>query len=473
MIKKIAPLSLAMMLIMPTAVMASNTIILDESTQTSLSITAYNNNLGLIQDIRKVPSQTSKSNLIEFQNVSPGINSRSALLEGVGRVIEQNFDSEILSIQTLLEHNIGKQVNVSELPFFDTHEQMVTILNVTGANAIIQTQSGNIISIPLNDRDMISRFGFTSIPETLRIKPTLSMMVEGELKPEVSLTYLTSGISWTTDYVANVSGNTLDLNAWVTLSNNTGIGYKDANIRLIAGSVNTERPRHEQIGVMRAMALESSAPDMQAENVADYKLYRVPFKVDLLNNQEKQISLFTANAVPIQKEYRASISLHNRNFKGLKPNVTIVMNNAPEDNLGLPMPSGTIRFYEQNAGERFFIGESRTTDVAINDVVRSTIGQAFDITIEGRMTDININRSSNSGTLTHEYEINNASDEIKTVLFDVSGWQSMRTLSITENGKPVSNDVISGNRQNSPNLEIVVKLMPNEKKTFSVEYSVR
>jgi hypothetical protein len=88
------------------------------------------------------------------------------------------------------------------------------------------------------------RLAFDSVPANLRDRPTLSVLLEaGGGKQSVELSYLTGGLAWKADYVANLSadGKSLDLNGWVTLTNRSGAGFDDATLQLVAGTVNRVR----------------------------------------------------------------------------------------------------------------------------------------------------------------------------------------------------------------------------------------
>ncbi len=57
---------------------------------------------------------------------------------------------------------------------------------------------------------------------------------------DVTLSYLTTGLSWKADYVAmfDEKQSALKLQGWVTLTNNSGTSYKDARTQLVAGDIN-------------------------------------------------------------------------------------------------------------------------------------------------------------------------------------------------------------------------------------------
>jgi hypothetical protein len=79
----------------------------------------------------------------------------------------------------------------------------------------------------------------------------------------VELSYLSGGLSWKADYVAELNANdsALDLNGWVTLTNKSGTAYPNAKLQLVAGDVNRVRDEMRFAAkAQRAMAEAASAP---------------------------------------------------------------------------------------------------------------------------------------------------------------------------------------------------------------------
>ena len=80
-----------------------------------------------------------------------------------------------------------------------------------------------------------------ALPDGLLTKPTLLCKVSSkkEGKQDCEISYLTSGMGWHADYIVVTSpkDDKMDLNAWVTIDNNSGGVYKDAKLKLVAGDV--------------------------------------------------------------------------------------------------------------------------------------------------------------------------------------------------------------------------------------------
>lgn len=82
------------------------------SAQGDLSVTIYNNDLALIQDTRQLALPRGRSRQ-EFADVSAQIRPETVTLTAAGAgIIEQNFDYDLLSPQTLMNKSVGQSVTL-------------------------------------------------------------------------------------------------------------------------------------------------------------------------------------------------------------------------------------------------------------------------------------------------------------------------------------------------------------------------
>ena len=72
---------------------------------------------------------------------------------------------------------------------------------------------------------------------------------QGAGRRPVTLTYLTTGLAWAADYVAlfDEANGRMDVQGWVTLTNNSGTPYVNASTLLVAGAVG-QAPNHYGYG---------------------------------------------------------------------------------------------------------------------------------------------------------------------------------------------------------------------------------
>lgn len=371
--------------------------IVSQDASKSLNVTVYNNGLGLVKDSRSIDLKAGE-NIISFQGVSAQIQPETALFEGSGlKVREQNFNFDLLSRESLLRKFLGKDIQVIETHYISGKK---TIENAK----VLSVDAGLVLKI--GDRietDYNGRLIFPNVPANLYDQPTLTINVaaDNEGKRDVELSYLTNGLTWRADYVAelNDAEDALNLNGWVTLTNTSGIAYNNADIQFVAGSVNRVRPspiaRPMMMKAARNMAVTDAATESMAEEqLMDYHLYSLGRKTDIASNQTKQLALLSASGVKVKKEYKFSNivpAYRGRSGSGeydsRNADVVLQMQNDKTSNLGISLPSGIIRVYKANSKQNmFFVGEDRINHIPENGQIKLNLGDAFDVTAQGKET---------------------------------------------------------------------------------------
>ena len=364
--------------------------------QKTIALTIYNENLALVRDVRSVLLDT-ELNRLAWRDVSAKIRPETALLRNITapakfKLLEQNFDFDLLTPAKLVEKFVGREITV-------IRTNPATGNETSEPATVLSTNEGIILKF--NDRietGVPGRLVFPGVPHHLRNQPTLllSLLSPSSGKYDLELSYLTHGLSWHADYVAALKDNEdqLDLNGLVTLTNQSGIAYHAAKLQLVAGDVNQVQAEPPVAGKMMARAAESaSAAQMKAETFFDYHLYTVPYPTTLAENQTKQIALMSATSVPVNKEYILKGAdyyyagrydlLHQKQVI----HVFIQFRNQGEG-MGIPLPKGIIRVYKKDAqNNQQFIGEDHIDHTPNNELIRLKMGNAFDITADRVQTD--------------------------------------------------------------------------------------
>jgi hypothetical protein len=407
--------------------------------QTALAVTIYNGDLALVKDARKVRLNNG-DNLLAWRDVSARMQPETALLRATdGRkltLLEQNFDFDLLTPQKLLEKSVGENVRV-------IRTQPITGAEYSEYASVLAANNGVVLQF--KDRvetGIPGRLGFSAVPGTLRDRPTLSMLFNTEVPTStgflgantaadngLELSYLTGGLTWKADYVAELSAkeDSIDLNGWVTLTNTSGTAYPNARLQLVAGEVNRTQPERGRAPMMmKAMAMADAAPQMQEESLFEYHLYTLDRLTTLLDKQTKQVALLSAQKVKTDKEYRfvGADWYYSGQYgdlgKKMKPGVYMEFSNKG-DNLGIPLPKGIVRVYKKDStGRAQFIGEDRIDHTAKGEMIKLKLGEAFDITADKIQTDFQkIPAAFNTrGSITetaYVMEIRNAKPEKITV----------------------------------------------------------
>lgn len=406
------------------------------STDNNLSLSIYNQNLALVKDIRQAELKAGVNEVI-FDGVAQRIQPETAIIYGDNlKVIEQNYNYSLLSYQNFIERNIGKQVNTVRVnpENGDNIYERAELIGTANGQPILRFNYGI-------DSNFEGRVVFNEIPAGLSNKPTLTAKLNSEKSgyKNLRLAYLTDGLSWKTDYVANVNNDTsLNLTGWVTINNESGIDYENAKIQLIAGDVNVVRqamPRMSK-GVMMLNSARAFGADeamsVEPEAINSYELYTLPTTATIKNHQTKQIALIEKQNVTYKKEFNLDAPFYfdtnGDEFEKFHPEITYVIENRAESNLGISLPAGIIRFYENDKnGNLQFIGSNHIANTAKEDTLRMRLGDAFNISVSGKTKKINekeLSRQTKNKcadvkirrTYEAEITVNNAEDNDNTVI---------------------------------------------------------
>lgn len=397
--------------------------------QREVAVTIYNDNLALVKDRRTVRLERGVDQLA-WREVSAQMRPETALLRSLShpaglRLIEQNFDFDLLTPQKLLEKHVGREVAV------------VSVNPATGAEkretaTVLATNGGTVLRFADRiETGVPGRLAFAGVPDNLRDQPTLVITVGSAAAgvQDLELSYLTGGLSWKADYVAelNEQDDRLDINGWVTLSNRSGTAYDNARLQLVAGDVNRvqdELGRGRPAPLMAKTAMAEAA-DLSQEALFEYHLYTLERPTTIADNQIKQVALMSASAVPVKKE----LLFEGQNYyysgqygelgQKLKAGVFVEFANKGEG-LGIPLPKGVVRVYKKDGkGNAQFIGEDRIDHTPKNETVRLRLGNAFDVTADRKQTDFKklagFSRYNYVFESAYEITISNAKSEAVTV----------------------------------------------------------
>ncbi|WP_261844293.1 DUF4139 domain-containing protein [Aliamphritea ceti] len=388
-------------------------ISIDASQQQSLTVTLYNNDLGLVRDIRQLPSIPAGESL-SIKDVSHQMMSETLRLENAGEVLEQNLNTNLISTHALLQHYIGKDLQLARTNLATGQESRISarLLSYEGQTATI-SNAGAIESVPVNSNGW--RFIFPSLPAGMQSKPSLEITTQGsKANSEAILTYLTRGLSWQMDYAMtlNQQGNQLSLDGLATLNNQTGVDFNNSKILLMAGQINQPPSNHrfKQERGMMAMAMSDGMDSGQPQQLQDYQLYKLPQTTNLQTGQTKQVNLISSDQVKTEKTYRYRFPVYpglDHNEYQEKPNIELSFKNSASSNLGFPLPAGNARvFSPDNDAQLQFIGSARVEHTAAGETVRLPIGKAFDISIKRQQSDFE--KIFNGHKMAQKLEIRNS-----------------------------------------------------------------
>ncbi len=395
--------------------------------QTSVSVTIYNQNLALIKDQRTITLPKGVQ-VLDFREVSAQIQPETALLAGDDlSILEQNFEFDLLTPQALLQKYVGKDVVVVKTHPTTGEETHITAKVLSAQNGVVLQIGDHIESgIP-------GRLIFPDVPENLRDRPTLTMLAKSETQKQqdIELSYLTRGLGWQADYVAelNAKDDALNISGWVTLTNQSGAAYHDATLQLVAGDVNRAAPENRHVNPVMMSEMSRVADyggKMSEEQMFEYHLYTLDRPTTLKDNQTKQVALMQAMEVPCRKEFLLQGQSHYYSGQSgvigqkIKVGVFVEIINSEKNNLGMPLPKGIVRVYKNDTQKRLqFVGEDRIDHTPKNEKIRLKLGDAFDITANKKQTDFEkVSGSSRQEYVTestYQIELKNGKEESVTV----------------------------------------------------------
>jgi hypothetical protein len=244
---------------------------------------------------------------------------------------------------------------------------------------------------------------FPELPENLYERPTLLWTLQntGARRHRVEASYLTANLSWNADYVLNVAKDETrgDLDGWVTLVNHSGTAFKNASLQLVAGDLHRviAQSGMDEMRAMKAVAGAVNAPaaPFQQESFSEYHLYSLNRRTSIFDQESKQISLLNASHFPLRKVYVVNgQSYYYRTAPQpgapIKDPVQVFykFKNEEKAGLGMPLPAGTIRVYQQDSrGGSLFAGEDHIDHTPKDEEISLHIGNAFDIVAERKQTD--------------------------------------------------------------------------------------
>ena len=372
-------------------VVCANEIVVLESKNNNLALSIYNQDLALVKDTRSANLIAGVSDIV-FDGVAEKIQPETAIIYGQDiKVMEQNYSYDLMTNNNMIDKAVGQEVmTVRENPKNGENIfEKAILIGSTYGQPILKFSYGIESNFP-------GRIVFNKVPVGVSNKPTLTAKVKNQKagNKNLHMAYLTSGMSWKTDYVAKVvDNNLLDLTGWVSINNESGTDYNNAKIQLVAGDVNIVKNTFSQPKMMMARAsfdaVNMAEGSIAPEQVSSYELYTLPNLATLKNKQTKQISLLERKAVKFQKEFNLNSPLYfggDNEFKKLNPTITYVMENNAKSNLGLSLPQGIIRFYENDRnGNLQFIGSDRISNTAKEETIRLNLGKAFNIVASGKI----------------------------------------------------------------------------------------
>jgi hypothetical protein len=433
------------------------------------SLTIYNQNFALVREQLDLDLKKG-TNEVQFTDITAHLEPDSVVLrDPTGKrglqILEQNYRADPISQGLLLSLYEGKEIDFLTYDK-DRNEKLIRGKIIRSGyvphysamsrygyqyaqqqNAYAYNQGTGQPIIEVNGQLRFTLPGepiFPSLTDDTILKPTINWLIKtnekGKLDAELS--YITGGMSWEADYSMLDSGdeNELDMIGWVTMDNQTGRTFENTRIKLMAGDVSKIQPddyaRQRAVMYDMSMAGEAMAPAVSEKAFEEYHLYTLANPSTLRDRQTKQVEFIRANGIKSHKlyvydgfkfdqryRYYDPESIRQNRDYGTQCNKKVwVMRefmNTKDNNLGIPLPRGLVRFYRtDDDGQLEFTGENYIDHTPKDEKVRVYTGNAFDLVGERRRTDYTIDTSGDWLDEAFEIKIRNRKEK-DTVEFRV------------------------------------------------------
>lgn len=450
-------------------------------------IIVYNDNLSLLNENKNVNIEAGNFN-IKYENVSNKIFSDSVSIDLPENVflLEQNFKYDLVNIKNILKRNINNEISFKHYKNNNQEFEIRkgSILGIDENKAIINCKDNNkIVFINLYDIIVTDKQ-----LDGMQTKPSLLFKVNSDKNYtdyNMTMSYLSRGFSWQSNYVATINQEDLIINGWVKLNNNTDVTLKNYDLKLFAGDVNQVSKndnihKNEMVFSATIDSMRSKNFEVKEKSLSGYHIYEIPFKVDIEKKSEKQINFLNLKTKNWIKKNEITLNSYFSNTTNQKFSQNIIFNNTKENNLGKPLPKGKIRFYKKDISDNttYFIGENNLNNIAKNEEVKIKIGTNFDIFLNASIIEKEINKikksSHTNGHIIYKYEITNSSNKPEFITI------TQKNIFSNVQKKDIFLEIIGENKEkinldfediNDININFI--LNPNEKMEFKLKNKVR
>ncbi len=315
-------------------------------------------------------------------------------------------------------------------------------LQFSWANTLIDPTS--LEMLPKADADKIDIADLTYPPRVRNLGLwNIESGVSG--KVPVEITYLTSGLSWRAFYMGTLTENeeTMRLQGYVRVTNNSGEDYENAQTRLIVGKVHIldeiaelarrqypygrpgliepeiedlkrklEVAKKEVLFLDRAVGFvpPSQPKEIRKEGLSEYFLYTIEGKETIPTAWSKRLLSFDVDEVPVVNLYKYEEERYGQSVVRF-----LSFKNDKEHELGeTPIPGGRLKVYRGvgDEGHLSYTGQSSFKYIPVDEDVELNLGAVANVVVEPKLMDFK----------TENYRFDRRGN--------VSGWDEIRTFKI-------------------------------------------
>jgi hypothetical protein len=400
----------------------------------------------MISETRTVTLPAGQSK-IRFDGVAEGMVAVSAIVTGLPEgTIEKNRDADLLSPAALVNGALGNRVQITRTnPGTGRAQTEEAIVRTRADGGLVFETSEGFEAVRC--AGLPEKITFNGIPRGLSAKPVYSVNTSSASGGtyEIVLTYISWGFDWQANYVGTLGESVADrgdrdefsmqLLSWLTLVNNNGQSFEDANLQVVAGKLNVDSEFEElaeapqakpltlkcyPIGSTAAgspiphygpvpppppstvemdgadviiVAAQRRQTKMQAspapvavvtaseEDLGDLKLYRVPERVTVSAKGIKQVAFLNEDAVKARYLYNSDCQPWDWDNKPdfEQAQMLLVTKNEEAKGLGMALPQGGLAVFEPAQRGPLLVAETNLRDYARTQDVELEIGESAQV----------------------------------------------------------------------------------------------
>ncbi|HEU4820626.1 MAG TPA: hypothetical protein VFS87_05650, partial [Qipengyuania sp.] len=202
----------------------------------------------MISETRTVTLPPGRSTL-RFTGVAEGMVAVSAIVTGLpGGTIEKNRNADLLSPAALVDGTLGNRVTITRTnpATGQAVSESAVVRTRADGGLVLQTRAG---FEAVRCSGLPEKLTFDRVPAGLSPQPVFTLDTQSPAGGTytVTLTYLAWGFDWEANYVGHLREGaerdgkvTLDLLSWLTVLNDNGQSFPDAELMAVAGKLNVE-----------------------------------------------------------------------------------------------------------------------------------------------------------------------------------------------------------------------------------------
>lgn len=361
-----------------------------------VDLTVYKQDFAMIHQRKELDLQAGV-NQIRLDDVSRHLDPNSVTYDTqTGReVVASTFDMGIGSSGNAIQRLAGREV---ELILTSSEgklgERLTGRLEPTGDGGFLLRTADRIYVNPQGTIAAKDEDGGSTMPGL-----AVQLKSDRAGREELGISYLTRGLSWSADYVARLDPekSRMRLEAWASVTNTTGIPYRDANLTFVAGSPNRAVAPAAAKAANMSMDYAEAKTEYRArdgvmvaapEAVGELYEYKVKTPASIGVDQMSRVRMFEAADVPVRMDYSVRLA----SLGGWEPptarvgaQLAVHFDNREKDGLGMPLPAGAVRVYDDADAAARYVGAATIDDLPKDAGTALTLSKVFDVFAEPKV----------------------------------------------------------------------------------------